>query len=173
MTRRPPKPTASLVSCCKSQLIPSHHPRLSMARNALGARSWACLRVLPRGPPGVIGPINDTVLRGVHFDHMQREFGRVPIAPVAAKKVDKKTDKRLEEKEGHLQQYAFDKCECGLVAVWYYRGRLRKLRYRDAPGDLQTGRRPSGAQPGGERPGHPARDAQVRGLLPRSQLLGS
>ena len=68
--------------------------------------------------PGIIGPVTDTVLRGAHLDHMQRDHGWVPVAPVAARKLDHKTSRRLEEKEGPLE-------------AWYRRGRLRKLVWRD------------------------------------------
>ncbi len=84
--------------------------------------------------PGIVGPVTDTVLRGAHFELMQRLYGWVPIAPVAAKKLDHKTGRRLEEKEGPLETYSFEGCEAGPVEVWYHRGRLRKLVWTDGSG---------------------------------------
>lgn len=76
--------------------------------------------------PGVIGVITDGISSGQELDEMQRDFGWLPIAPVDAKKLDKVTGERLEEKSKPLNVIEVEGCDAGPVELWYYEGRVVK-----------------------------------------------
>ncbi|HXH58993.1 hypothetical protein [Iamia sp.] len=63
-------------------------------------------RVLER-EPRITHLVYDTALHGVHRDELQRRYGVTTVAPITAKKVNKKTRERT-EKGGHLTTVSFD-----------------------------------------------------------------
>ena len=95
-------------------------------RNAENHVMMRNFRVLARLAPGVIGAITDGVSRGQELEEMQRDFGWLPIAPVAAGKRNEKTGELLEEKNGPLSVIEVPGCDAGPVELWYYEGRVVK-----------------------------------------------
>lgn len=63
-------------------------------------------RVLDR-EPRITHVVYDTALHGVHRDELQRDFGVTTVAPITAKKLNKRTGERT-EKSGHLRTCTFD-----------------------------------------------------------------
>ena len=83
-------------------------------------------RALAPLAPGIIGAITDGVLHGKELNEIQRNFGWLPIVPVAAKSLDKKTGERSEEKSGPIGTLEIKGCDDGPVELWHYEGRVVK-----------------------------------------------
>lgn len=114
-------------------LAVDHVPGERGERNSEADVLMKHIRMLKEKAPGIVGPITDGVLHGTHLHVLQRELGMLPIAPVTAAKVNKKTGER-EEKEGLLpgRIITFEGCAERSLEIHYYAGGLyKKVEYEE------------------------------------------
>lgn len=109
-----------------------HVPEIKNERNSEADIAVRNLLELSPLVPGATGTMADTVLRGTHIDTLERATGWIVMNPVAAKRVNKKTQERT-EKENYIRTVTFERADGQKleVEIWSVGGRLARLDYTD------------------------------------------